>query len=96
MLLESVAAAVLIAGANYGDYHSTRVGINQGLREVNWLYGRQGERLDMKGVITLAEIITVNQLISKGKKKEAFIFTAGILVVNGITIGMNQRKINGK
>ena len=81
-LLSSVAAAVLIAGANYADYATTRDAIGRGAWEMNPIYGIRGERLAPIKIGVVAAETAAFVLIERRHRKAAWIYAATIVGAN--------------
>jgi hypothetical protein len=82
MILESIAAAVILAGGNYADYATTRAGLSLGGSEVNALIGAHGERLaPIKIAATLGETAAFVAIRRKSKPL-AWTFVAVVTGVN--------------
>ncbi len=81
-LLAGVAAAVLLSGANYADYVTSRDALVRGGAEANPVYGSHGERLlPIKiGVVTAETVAFV--LIEKHHKKTAWVYVASVVAFN--------------
>lgn len=83
MILESVAAAVLLAGANYADYATTRSAIDRGGIEMNaGLYGPRAERLGPVKLGVVAGEVVVFELLKKQDRRLGWAWVASIVVVN--------------
>jgi len=91
MLLESITAAILISGANYADYHTTRNGLASGAIEFNPLIGQQGQRLELvKTIAVVGETAIFYKIHKSGKKKLAWTFVAVIVGTNLVIAHKNS------
>jgi hypothetical protein len=81
-LLESIAAAVLLSGANYADYHTTRSALDAGMTEANASIGQSGQRLELVKVGAVAGEMAVYSLLRKKNKALAWAWVATIVGVN--------------
>lgn len=82
MLLEGVAAAVMLTGANYLDYSSTREGLERGGVEVNALIGKDGQRLAVTKALAVGVETGVFLALRRRHPKAAWAFVGAIVATN--------------
>jgi hypothetical protein len=91
-LLESIAAATLIAGANYADLHSTQRALSHGAVETNGLAGPSGQRLSAVKLGAVAMETGVFLALNKKHKKLAWTWVA-TLVAGNLVIAHHNNKV---
>lgn len=91
MIAEAVAAAVIIAGANYTDYASTQRALGRDARELTLSIGSNGERLALVKATTTAVETAVFCGIRKHHKKTAWAFVGMVVATNLIIAHQNDK-----
>jgi len=83
VLKESILAAVLMTGANYADYHTTKPALKiAGTYEANPLIGPSGERLELVKLATITAEVLIFEKLHEKNKKLAWGFVATVVAVN--------------
>jgi hypothetical protein len=95
MILESVAAFTLLAGANYADYSTTRAAIARGGVEANPIFGRGAERLaPIKAAVVATETFGFYK-IRKKHKVLAWVYVGAVVGVNVAIARHNSQVLKG-
>ena len=91
MLIESVAAALILSGANYADYSTTRQALARGGVEANGLM--QGPRMaPLKVAATAGETAA---FVALHRKSKAMAWTfVGVIVGTNLVIANHNRGVN--
>lgn len=94
MLVETVAAAILLAGANYADLRTSQQALRMpGAVEVNsWAMGRHGERLVPVKIAVCAVETAGFYAIRRKHRRTAWVYVGAVVAVN-VGIAYHNRSV---
>jgi hypothetical protein len=93
MILESIAAAVLISAGNYADYSTTQSALARGGIESNGIYGPSAERMAPIKVAAVALETGVFIALHKRNKTHAWIWAGTVVAANLVLAHHNNQVV---